>query len=230
MAELERLVPRVVEAQQSTAPFAMAHLILSTPQPLDRVDAIAVIPGLGEYERIVAAVDAWEASPKARHFLVAGTNGIEQTQVQPTLTFLQGDPIYLQRSEGVETQVAAEHTRDQAEWLIKRVKELHITSMALFVSHWHLSRAYSTLIKTMLKDGDVHIPIFPIAVASPPHTIVPELGKTVVELSPGEAERIQKYQETGDVATLAELETYLTWLWQQDVVPIGNSSPRHRSR
>ena len=224
-------IPRVVESHIGTELFTMAHMIASTPHPVDKVDAIAVMPGLGEHIRIITAVNAWESNPQTRHLLIAGTNPTEHTQIQPTLEFLQGNPIYLQRTDGVETQINAKHTREQAEWLMERVRALNIRSMALFVSHWHLPRAYSTLIKTMLEDGDNYrpIPVFPVSVVTSPNAITPETKASVTAMSAGEAERIRKYQELGYVVTLDELHAYLGWLWEQDIVPINEYLNRRLS-
>lgn len=212
--ETQRLVPRVVEAKTYSELFTMAHLILSTPCPLKHIDAILVVPGLGEDQRLHAAIKAWESNPSARHFLVAGTNGIEKTQQQPDLDFLRASPFNLKRTEGVETQVSAEHTRDQALWLAGRLKSLNIKSAAFFVTHWHLPRAYMTLLKALLDQG-IKLPVCPVAVPTPPSSLVPEYNETVVAMSAGEAERIKKYQELGHVTSLKELTDYLDWLWQQ---------------
>ena len=40
-------------------------------------------------------------------------------------------------------------------------------------------------------------------------------------MSAGEAKRILKYQEKGDVVTLEELVEYLNWLWKQTTVPVN---------
>ena len=213
-------IPRLVEPHIGTELFTMAHMIASTPCPIDKVDAIAVMPGLGEDIRIISAVNAWESNPQARYFLVAGANPTERTQKQPTMEFLRDNPINLRRLDGVETQISAEHTLEQAEWLMERVRSLDIKSMALFVSHWHLPRAYSTVIKTMLEDKP--IPIFPVSVFTSPNAITPETKASVTAMSAGEAERICKYQGLGYVVTLEELQAYLGWLWEQDIAPINN--------
>lgn len=218
MTDIARMVPRVVDANEETELFTRAHLIGSVPYPASGVDALAVMPGLGEHGRIIAAIRAWE-SGNARHLLVTGTNGIEREQRQPTLEFLTGDPINLHRTEGVITQVSAENTGDQADWLMQQIIEHQIGSLALFVSHWHLPRAYSVVLRSM-REHNIRIPIFPVAVPSSPKAIVPETGETVVVMSAGEAERIKKYQKLGYVVSLQELADYLDWLWTQDIVPI----------
>lgn len=216
------MVARVVEDTESSRLFTMAHLIESVPTPIDRVEAVIVLPGLGEHVRLQAAVNVWEDHHDINYLIVAGTNDIEATQPQPSLDFLRQPPISLTRTEGVITQVSAEHTRDQAEWVTDQVLAKNIKSAALFVSHWHLPRAYGTLLKSML-DREVRIALFPVAVGTAPDAIVPETGQSVSVMSAGEAQRITKYQELSHVATLEELEVYLSWLWQQNEVPIANT-------
>jgi hypothetical protein len=198
----------------------MAHLVTATPCLIQRVDAIAVLPGLGENKRIISAIKAWEAgNSNARYLLVAGTNGLEKTQTQPSIDFLMSSVIGLKKSDRVETQVSAEHTLAQTSWLVDRIKNLGITSLALYVSDWHITRAYSTLIKSLRK-SDVLIPVFPVSVPVSPASIIPEYGVTAAAMSAGEAKRIITYQEKGDVATLEELVEYLQWLWDQSDKPI----------
>lgn len=217
----EQPIPRLVPRDAATELFTMAHLITSTPHPLAHVDALAVMPGLGEQVRLTTTVRAWESTQQARYLLVSGTNPQEE---HPTLDSLQRPPFNLERTEGVFTQVEAAHTRAQTIWISEQIQQLGITSLALFVSHWHMPRAYSTLIKN-LTDDNIRIPVFPVAIPTPPNAIImPETDADVVTMSAGEAVRIQQYQAIGHVATLSELQSYLTWLWEQDNVPIRNFS------
>ncbi len=221
MSDINRIVPRVIEANENTRLFTMAHLVTSTPHPVSSVDALVVTPGLGENKRIKSAVSQWESQESiARFLLVAGTNGIEKRQIQPTIEFLQSAEIGLSKTTGVEVQIEADHTVAQTDWIINKAQQLGVTSMALFVSDWHITRAYSTLLKSMLKSG-MRIPVFPVPVATSPSYMVPEYGVRASTMSAGEAERILKYQEKGDVATFSELTEYLDWLWKQDIVPIS---------
>lgn len=214
MSELQTPIPRLVDSDGNSDLFTMAHLVVSTPHNLQDIDAIAVLPGLGEDSRLIAAVNDWQANPHLRHLFVTGTNGAERTQTQPDIAYLCAEPFNLTRTEGVVTQVSAEHTLEQAHWLIDQISQYSIKSLALYVSNWHITRAYSTIIKTMMTAG-IQIPIYPVAVPTSPDSIIPETGATAAEMSAGEAVRIPKYQSVGHVATRAELETYLAWLWRQ---------------
>jgi hypothetical protein len=147
---------------------------------------------------------------------VCGTNKSEVIQSQLSLDRLKEEPFLLRRVESVLTQVEAVHTREQTDWIIKHVETNNLTSLGLVVSHWHMTRAYLAILKSMLNAG-VQIPIFPIVVSSSPETVIPEMKAKIKDLSAGEAERIKKYQEIGQIAYFDELMQYLEWLWSQDI-------------
>jgi hypothetical protein len=213
---MDRLVERLVDGGQLSDVVAMAMLLLGLPRPIEQIDAIAVYPGLGEDWRLFDAIQAWETSKSARHFLIAGQND-EEAAVKPTLENVTRPPYNLRKLEGVLTQEHALHTKEQAQWIVGRIQELRITSLALFVSPYHLVRAYGTLLKACINAG-VQIPLIPMPVAVSPATIVPEIGVDAWKMSHGEVERILKYQELGDVVTAAELKDYLAWQCQQPIL------------
>lgn len=196
----------------------MAMMLYSIPRSFENVDAIAVLPGLGESWRLIDAVNSWESAPTAKHFLVAGTYGEERTQVQPTVEYLSQPPINLRRLTGVQTQVDARHTKAQADWLVGKVAELNITSLALFVSPYHLLRGYCTTLRSFNQLGVNRVPMIPIPSAVSPITIIPEVGVDGWSMVQGEVERIIAYQQKGDVASCGELKEYLGWLWEQPIL------------
>jgi len=214
MSEIERLVPRLVKSDENSRLFTATHQILSIPAPIQIIDAIGVAPGLGEHQRVISAINLWQANSHIEHFFVAGTNKIEVTQPQLSIERLQSEPFLLKRIEGVKAQVTAEHTRQQADWLIQQLCRSKAKSMALVVSHWHMPRAYLTLLKSML-DADIKVPIYPVVVGTSPNNIVPEYNEPVLNMSAGEVERIKKYTEIGQIASFEELVNYLDWLWLQ---------------
>ena len=223
MSEVQRMVPRVVEADENTQLFTATHATLSLPAPLHLVDAAAVMPGLGEHQRVIRAVQAWQSHPNMKHLIVSGTNKNEVEQPQLTLERLQQQPFMLERKEDVLTQVSAEHTRLQTDWIIDQMLAHKVRSLALFVSHWHMPRAYRTLLKSML-NADLKLPIVPVTVGSSPRSEVPEYHKTVESLSAGEAIRIAKYQEIGEISSYDELMDYLEWLWNQNLLPLESDT------
>lgn len=213
---IPRMVERIVEADEIAEIGAMTMMLYGLPRP-EGVDAITVYPGLGEHWRVEQAVDAWEANPRTNNLLVAGTNPEEKTQIKLTMDALVDEPFNLRRTVGVHTQVAAANTPGQADWVAEKIKDLDIRTMSLYVSPYHLLRAYCTTLKTLEKH-DIRIPIIPMPIRMSPDTIIPETGATPVEMFNGEVKRIKTYQPKGDVATLPELEDYLGWLWKQPIL------------
>lgn len=111
----------------------------------------------------------------------------------------------------------AHHTVEQAEWIAATVAELKIESLSLFVSAYHLLRAYCTILNVFVRDG-LQIPMIPAPALVSPSTLVPETGLSAWELVAGEVERIMKYQDKGDVISLQQLELYLSWLWSHAIM------------
>jgi hypothetical protein len=214
---MDRLVQRVIEGDEASMLMSMATLLYGLPRPIDRVDAIAVLPGLGESWRIIDGVQAFNDNSSAQHLFIAGINDIEKTKVQPTLKNLSMPPFNLIRTENVHIQENAAHTKAQAEWLVEQVRANSVKSLALFVSPYHLLRAYCTVLKAFTKAG-ITIPLIPMPVAVNPATIIPETEVDAWTMSNGEKERIIKYQALDDVATHQELKDFMAWLCQQPIL------------
>lgn len=199
----------------------MAMLLYSVPRFVDRVDAIAVLPGLGERWRLDDATVAYDNNPQARHLLVAGINPNEETFEQPTPELLRG--VYgMQRTDGIRIQNGARNTPDQTEWLVDMVEAEGIESMALYVSPYHLLRGSLTLMKSFIK-RDKQVPIIPMPVHVAPTIVIPEMAAKGTPLDahgmlPAETKRITTYQAGGDVATAAELSNYVNWMWAQPIL------------
>ena len=189
-------------------------VILTLPRSAaDHVEALVVATGQGEDWRLTHAIRTWEANPKLRHLLVANGNPAEETYAEITLDRLRS--LGLRRVEGVHVQAEpAPNTGRQAAWVADQVRARGITSLALTVSPYHLARVYLTVLKTFTLRG-MRLPLIPLPVAVSPDTPVPETGATAYDLVPGEARRILAYMEQGWVATPAELQEYLRWLWSR---------------
>ncbi|GGR65607.1 hypothetical protein GCM10010169_06200 [Micromonospora fulviviridis] len=189
-------------------------MILTLPQSAaDEVEALVVATGQGEDWRLTHAIRTWEANPKLRHLLVANGNPAEKTYVEITLDHLRS--LGLRRAEGVHVQAEpAPNTGLQAAWIADQVRARGITSLALTVSPYHLARVYLTVLRAFNRSG-MRLPVIPLPVAVSPDLPVPETGATAYDLVPGEARRILAYLDEGWVATPAELQDYLRWLWSR---------------
>ncbi|MEU4477089.1 hypothetical protein AB0F68_03325 [Micromonospora sp. NPDC023966] len=200
-------------------------VILTLPQSAaDHVDALVVATGQGEEWRLTHAIRSWEANPQLRHLFVANGNPAEATYVEVTLDYLRS--LGLRRVEGVHLQAEpAPNTGRQADWIVSQVQARGITSLALTVSPYHLARVYLTVLKALGRSG-LRLPVIPLPVAVSPGTPVPETGATAYDLVPGEVKRILDYMREGWVATPAELQEYLEWLWSRHEALLVRSPSR----
>lgn len=197
---------------------AMAVMLFTMPRPIHKVDAIVVLPGQGEDWRLHDAVAAWNTTPGARYFLVAGGHMEEKTWFLPTVEILR-ESYGLTRTDGkIIIQPSATDTPKQADWIVPTVQKLGITSLALVVSPYHLLRGYCTVLKAFWRLGVPQIPMIPVPAMVSPTTPNEEKGLPGWHLVSGEVNRIITYREKGDVAMPPELLSYLDWLWRQPII------------
>jgi len=190
--------------------------VLTIPINNFKPDALATITtGMGEKERIIAPVQAWNTNdyPSAQYLLIAGANDQEKYYDEIGFDHLVDPPYNLSRlTARVICQPRDQHkdlnTKGQMEWLVRVASQLGINCMLLYAPPYHITRAYLTLLKVVLKTNASLI-VAPKPLEVPPSTITSEMGVQVREMIPGEIRRIQEYQNKGDVATLEELEYYI---------------------
>ncbi|MEU1844526.1 hypothetical protein [Micromonospora sediminicola] len=215
---LPRIVPAGaladVPADRFLALLEAVTMILTLPgRAATRVDALVVPTGQGEDWRLTDAVRAWEVGPAPRHLLVASTNPAERTYRPLTLDRLRA--VGLRRVDGVVLQTEpAGDTGQQARWIVDRVRELGIGSLALVVSPYHLVRVYLTVLRAA-DDAGLRVPMVPLPVAVAPHAPVPETGACGYDLVAGEVSRLLRYPDEGWIATPERLRDYLHWLWTE---------------
>ena len=205
--------PRVVkEAPESTA-FEIAALIAG----ITRVptEAIAVHTGLGEDERVLYAIQRFNRRD-FKCLLVSGLNPDEKTAKRFDLKTLRAAPFHLLRDEGVFTQMYAGNTPDQAEWIAFCAQDLGLRSISISAPPYHLPRAYLTVLATFLKAGirARDCMLIPLPTPMSPFYRVPETDATATEMIAGEYERIKRYTQKGDVASIDDLRRYIDSLIQ----------------
>jgi hypothetical protein len=204
----------------------MAIAVLSLSRVTTKVDGILVLPGQGEYGRLRSAIAAWEANPQIRLLLVAGHTRTEPQYEEFTLDRLAD--FGLTRREGVVIQAEARNTPAQADWMTAQVKSLGISSLALFVTPYHLLRGYLTMVQGFNRHHLRPVPIIPWPVEHSLDTPSPQNRVSYWDLIPGELERIIEYQAKGDVATKAALMSYLEFIW--DIwAPLANLDVLYRN-
>lgn len=210
-------IERIIEKKDSDL-LAMALMLYSLPR-IHQTEALVVMPGLGENWRIEQAVKVWENNDQKNKFLlISGVNQKEKTAFPFSIENFKKSPFNLKRVENVHIQEHADHTKAQAEWIVNKTKELNIKSLTVFVSPFHLLRAYNTLLKTFINLDAERILIIPNPIRIPPSTNIPEVNSSAWDLVQGELDRIKIYQEKGDVASYEELKEYLNWLWTQPLI------------
>ena len=200
---------------------SMALMVYSIPRVILKVEALAVFPGLGEYQRVKDATTWWQ-NGSGDYLFIAGINPNEKTWRSLDARQLAEEPFFLSRRlQHVKSQIYAANTKEQAEWIYQCAVTYNIHSIALFASPFHCLRAYLTLLKTCIAHGKSDIILVPAPTPISPTRLIPENQKSAWDLVPGEVQRIIDYQKKGDVATQEELTRYLQWLWEQSFMGDG---------
>lgn len=200
---------RVIEKDEIGTIASLIIQVLTIPIPETfQPDALVTIPGMGETWRVLQPLKEWEKST-AEHFLLAGMYWGEQQFEELSMELLKQSPYNLKRTENVHTQLSARHTKAQTDWIIRRASKLEITSFIFYAPTYHITRAYLTLLKSLIQSEIKPVIMIPKPIVMSPNVIIPEANAQARSLIPGEIERIKIYQEKGDVATLDELENYL---------------------
>ncbi len=211
-------ISRAVETDAASVAASLCIGILSIPRSVN-VDAMVVPPGEGENWRLLAAIRDWEEHvSQARFLLITGDNWVVAGKNGPDFTTesICMAPYNLARKDGVLVREYDDNTATQAVWAAENMRDLNLSSFSLHVSPYHLVRWYLTFIKTAEKMGK-RFAVIPAPTPSSMDRIVPLSGLTPWDLVAGEIRRIKAYseKENPDVATLPELQEYLTWLWEQ---------------
>lgn len=202
--------------------FAAMAYLLSLPRPaIFDTDAIVVFPGLGEWERITAAIKLWQhPSCRARFLLIEGHNTREITTRILTIEALKED-FGLTKTNGVHITTHAEHTLEQATHVAEMITTLGITSITLCVPPYHATRAYLTLLEAIRESKLDDIPILPAPTPCGPGQLVPEFqdeALTAWDMSGGEHDRIDRYRETQPLFPSDIIRKYVVWLYQQPLI------------
>lgn len=208
---------RLPEPDGCSMLVAATIAILTIPRVVKRVDALVVFHGMGETEREISAIRHWQSPKnKARYLLIAG-KGPDEKDEAPHLGILTQPPFSLHKTAGVYCQEVTENTRTQSNWVVSLVRELGIKSLALFITPYHMVRAYMTLTAAFNADFQSP-PVIPMPVLRGLNSLVPEWDCSMRAMVPGEVARIFEYQEKGDVTGFTFLNNYLDWLWDHPIL------------
>jgi hypothetical protein len=227
----ERLVKRIVPIDEAIDLAMTVNAVSKIPRSLRGVKTLLVVPGQGEWTRLIYAIQQFNLHPEIEFLLIAGHTWDEKafvkldidylrklglTRANGVIRFTDWDDLEEAecRSDEVIVKAHAYHTMEQADWMVEKVGELGITSLALVAPPYHEVRAFLTLLKAFLRAGVEPIPMIPYGIPESLETISPEQDESMWDMQPGEFDRIRKYRLKGWVATLAELRAYLaspTW-------------------
>jgi hypothetical protein len=213
------MVPRVVEENPTYELAIMTMMIYSVPRRTNNIDCLVVFPGMGEDWRVIQAVEICNKYRNITTLLIGGVDTTETTYKKITTGTLQDASSKPIRPDvKVIFQDAASQTNHQTDWVVKEAAINNFSAIGLLVSPYHLLRAYCTLLSSFESSNISLIPVLPISVLISPDTIIPETGVDAWRMAMGEYERIQKYQQKGDVASYAQAKDYINWLWTTDAV------------
>jgi hypothetical protein len=134
-----------------------------------------------------------------------------------SLQTLTSKPYSLKRKKGLHVISHLGTTKDQAEWTIDKIQELSIQSCGIVSTPFHIVRSYATTLASMKARG-IRIPIVPIVAITPPGKEIAESHMDTWDMVQGEVDRIEAYQQKGDVMSYTEFKTYIDWLWKQPLL------------
>ncbi|KXJ99776.1 MAG: hypothetical protein UZ19_OD1000274 [Parcubacteria bacterium OLB19] len=231
--EIGNLVDDVLEIQQIV--FGLSTLYRNLPK--GKFSTI-LYPGIIPFDPLPDAINV-SFELESPNLFVAGHHlgypvGFNDSEVDGrTRKYLSLDNIkdvlnqYLLARRGpgflnpkVFTQVHAQHTGQQAEWVAQQVQASEAEAVVIMATSGHITRAFLTQLMAFAKIG-VEVPIIPVPHAiNPCSRIVPNMSQnhvedednafTQAEFSLSEWYKILNY--TNDVAGLAILKKYCQWL------------------
>jgi hypothetical protein len=212
---------RIIDAKPDVEFGVMTAMILSIPQKVKDVEAIIIFPGMGESWLITDPVKRLRNGASAALLIIAGQNPREkyfECRDETRLRDHYGVPTDIH----ILTQIRAQHTKDQADWVAGQLKEKRVTTAALSVSPFHIIRAYLTVLASLYAlNLEEQVVLIPAPVRVNPSQVIPETGADAWDMCPAEWPRIANYQKKGDVASLKQLKQYLGWLWRQQILTLS---------
>lgn len=211
MPEVDRFVPSSPELLV----LQTIVCILGLPRDIP-VAALVVVNGQGELVRTAQVVAEWNQGSSAEHLIITGAGIGEKT----CRSFDTNDLVQnfgLTRTDNVHVQgYPVPNTLDHGRWVVEQLERLGVTSVAVYATLYHLPRVFLTLIRYLKNRGlERQVVLYPRPIQCSPWETSPETGHTLLDLIPGEVERIVKYGSRGDIASPAECAEYLCWLWEQ---------------
>jgi uncharacterized SAM-binding protein YcdF (DUF218 family) len=206
------------DATTRTADMGQCALMIGSLIPFvgsKSMDALVVLPGLGQRERLSEAMKLAELF-RVSTFIYPGMNETEMHAFGPAsreeLLAFPEMQAPLARGMKVEMRVNAVHTPDQAAFTMPFLQANGLKSCILAAPGWHLVRAYLTFVKVAVQ-REIFIPVYPYPTAS--FVPIQPVNKdhvasgylTLASAAQAELDRCVRYMD--HVASLEELNIYL---------------------
>lgn len=206
---MEKRIPRIIEHNQTSELVAMIALI-SAIRPRE-ADAILVVTGEGEHDRVFHGVELWKQN-FGKYLLITGNSrktrkrfgAYTKEYIAQLCQVDQEDPRI------VVGQTNVRNTLDQINWAATVIAKVPIKSLIVVSSVYHLPRVLLTLLGAIQK-RQLKLVLVP--------NVAPLLLPRDYLRIPGEIKRITQYQKKGDIATFKELYEHFFWQLSQQPQP-----------
>lgn len=172
------------------------------------INAVVLVPSLGQKESIRQGIRV--ARNRDADVLVYGGNNDEELCANGETTLNETKNFF----QHVVVHQRAQNTKDQAQQVIRTLEEHAVRSALLTAPAWHSMRVYLTYVAELMRQ-QLRIRLYPYPVAGE-RTLEPQSAEhqksgygTVRDAIKSELARCLEYQQTGDVATLKQLNEYL---------------------
>lgn len=206
---MEGRIPRRGEHNKTSEIVTIVTLISSTR--LRGADAILVVTGEGEHDRVFYGVELWRQD-FGQYLLV--TRGSRETEKMFGAHTKESIAQLCQVSSNDPRIIVAEeqfsNTLKQANWAVNAIAKKPIKNLIIVSAAYHLPRVLLTLLKTLQKK-QLRLTLIPSA--------APLVLPRDYLLIPGEVKRIIRYQAQGDIATVKELYDHFVWQLSQQPQP-----------
>lgn len=198
---MEKRIPRIIEHDQTSEVVAITTFISAIR--LRGADAILVVTGEGEHERVFHGVELWKQNFGKYLFITTNSRETKERFGIYTREYIaqlcqvdQEDPRIVVDEGDVR------NTLDQVNWAATVIARVSIKSLIVVSSVYHLPRVLLTLLRVLQKE-QLKLILIPNAVP----LLLPQDYLRI----PGEVKRIIQYQKRGDIATVNELYQHFVW-------------------
>lgn len=229
-------IPRIFPLTEESKRFSITGAIyaLAHPYLVRRCDALVIMNGRDEGERLRAGLGMWQETTCFRLLLLCRSprsrflRDVTQANHISHALYPHVFPQLFERTKEVfVSRDSLENTKAEVLWVadcVHVISHESIRSVAFLTSPEHIERVYRTFVRQFGIRG-VQIPFVPVNTqfAMPPGRPVPDGeddGKSIHvgwDYHSGEEKRLSEFEGDGDVASYEEMREYLNWLFKQPI-------------